>query len=393
MNDRSLRDLLGRRSKSKGRTANAASPVDDLSTSSSSSSSSSTNHSSPSHQARRSSSRPYRLASPSDPTNKLISPISDDSLSERHDHSSSYRPRGPSTFTNYEEKSPASNSIPRATPPSPPGPSVYLIELSNDHRTSNPYGLTKTVTYVWKNSDTKKGAFDLNSYPRYCIEQVTPVLDHNQRPIPVSSRHVTLQRGQIDYWQNFQPTPDSILTSSCQNHTGSASNLLEPTLETKSTAVRSRSNQFGQIISISSTKRRQPSLLNQSQNTEWNIEADGKQLRYSNLKWYSVDQLQKDPRRLIKPRSKRRNVPMESTTDTGSSSDQYYQSAPPVLQRRSPRSTEKGTVLRSKGNFCRETIPRDLQRVFPLTHENCIRVTSKSRSGSGMQMNHSSLLT
>lgn len=334
---------LGRHSKSKTRPASVASPpVDDLSTSSTSSSSSSSS-STPSskNNTRRSTSRPYRLASPNEQNSKPISPISDDSLSDRHEHSSSYRRRPRSAFSNYDEKSYQTNSLQSPTSP-PSGPAVYLIELSSDHPSKNPYGLKKTVTYVWKNSDTKKNVYDLNHYPRYSIEQVSPVMNEDRRTIPIASRHVTLQRGQIDYWQNFQPTPDSILTSSCQNHIGSASNLLAPTLESKSTALRNLSNQNGQIISITSTKRRQPSLLNQSQDTQWNIEADGKQLRYSNLKWYSVDQLQKDPRRMIKPRTKRREIKIESTTDTGSSSDQYYQSAPPVLQRESLVTVDKG---------------------------------------------------
>jgi len=134
----------------------------------------------------------------------------------------------------------------------------------------------------------------------------------------------------------MKTSPDSILTSSCQKHTGSASNLVSPSLETKQNELKHRRHSNGHVISITTTKRRQPSLLNQSQNTQWNIEGDGKQLRYSNLKWYSVDHLQKDNHLITKQRIKRKQQQqqlLDSTTDTGSSSDQHNRSAPPILQR------------------------------------------------------------
>jgi hypothetical protein len=133
----------------------------------------------------------------------------------------------------------------------------------------------------------------------------------------------------------MKTSPDSILTSSCHKHTGSASNLLSPTLETKQNELKRRRNTNGHVISITTTKRRQPSLLNQSQDTQWNIEGDGKQLRYSNLKWYSVDHLQKDNRLISKQRIKRKQQILDNTTDTGSSSDQNNRSAPPILQQKS----------------------------------------------------------
>ena len=235
------------------------------------------------------------------------------------------------------ETSPRLESTPPPPPPPPRPASIYLIELTNNNRPSNAFGLSKTVTYVWKSSPKKKGDEDFTKYPKYSVEQVPPMGEPNERTVPVSSRHIILQRGKTDYWQNMKTSPDSLLTSSCQTHTGSASNLLSPTLDNKPTdPIKRRSDPTGHVISITTTKRRQPSLLNQSQNTEWNVEGDGKQLRYSNLKWHSVDQLQKDHRLITKPRIKRKQAQVsDSTTDTGSSSEQHNRSAPPILQRKS----------------------------------------------------------
>lgn len=262
--------------------------------------------------------RPYRLASPSQ-TQQNPS-LSDDSLSERADQlSEKRRPR--SSYVSYE-------SLPHSIPPSS---SVYLIDLEDSYPSKNNFGLTKTTTYIWKNSPKKRGDLDLTKYPKYSLEQVPPVVNKRRRSVPISSRHIVLQRGKIDYWQNMKTVPDTILTTSCQKHTGSASNLLSPAL----TSPR-RTNATGNIISITTTKRHQPSLLNRSQDTQWNIEGDGKQLRYQHLKWYSVDQLQKDDRPTIKPRIKRRSNPpvSDSATDTASSSEQHNRSAPPVLQQK-----------------------------------------------------------
>lgn len=224
----------------------------------------------------------------------------------------------------------------------PPPPSVYLIEVTNDQHPENSFGLSKTITYVWKNTPRRPGIEDLNKYPKYSVEQVPPVSDPRRRSIPISSRHIVLQRGKTDYWQNMKTSPDSLLTSSCQKHTGSASNLLSPALETSSPHTpKQQINRQGQVISITTTKRREPSLLNQTQNTEWNVEGDGKQMRYSNLQWYSAEQLQKDNRPAVKPRTKRRQQQQQqeqhlsgmsdSATDTGSSTEQHHQSAPAVL--------------------------------------------------------------
>ncbi|UJR26375.1 hypothetical protein I4U23_007708 [Adineta vaga] len=276
----------------------------------------------------RNKSRPYKLASPTQ-SNKLT-PLSDDSLSERT--SQSYRKRRPrSAFTSYE--SPQRSS--RVDSTSSAAPSVYLIEVKNTNRPKNSYGLTKTVTYVWRNNhlQTKKDD-DVNNYPKYSVEQVPPIFSENKRSIPVTSRHVTLQRGKTDCWQNNQPTSNSILTSTCQNHTGSASNILSPNFESKQNGIQHRPKSSGHVISVTTTKRDQPSLLNERQNTEWNIEGDGKHIRYSNLKWYSADQLQKPNRLIIKPRTKRRHQTSDTATDTGSSSDQHNRSAPPILLRK-----------------------------------------------------------
>jgi hypothetical protein len=277
--------------------------------------------------------RPYRLASPSQPIS--IPSLSDDSLSEQSERlSKKRRPR--SALISYESTPPRSSRFESTIlPPPPPPPSVYLIELTNNRRPTNSLGLNKTITYVWKNSPKKKVEDDLNNYPRYSVEQVPPIIDQDRRSVPTSSRHITLQRGKTDYWQNMKTSPDLILTSSCQKHTGSASNLLSPTLDTKPNDITRRPNSNGHIISVTTTKRRQPSLLNQSQNTQWNIAGDGKQLRYSNLKWYSVDQLEKDNRLIPKQRIKRKQETLDSPTDTGSSSEQHNQSAPPILQQKS----------------------------------------------------------
>jgi hypothetical protein len=281
----------------------------------------------------RKKSRPYRLASPSQPIS--IPSLSDDSLSEQSERlSKKRRPR--SALISYESTPPRSSRFESTIlPPPPPPPSVYLIELTNNRRPTNSLGLNKTITYVWKNSPKKKVEDDLNNYPRYSVEQVPPIIDQDRRSVPTSSRHITLQRGKTDYWQNMKTSPDLILTSSCQKHTGSASNLLSPTLDTKPNDIKRRPNSNGHIISVTTTKRRQPSLLNQSQNTQWNIAGDGKQLRYSNLKWYSVDQLEKDNRLIPKQRIKRKQETLDSPTDTGSSSEQHNQSAPPILQQKS----------------------------------------------------------
>lgn len=286
-------------------------------------------------------SRPYRLASPVQ--TKPLAALSDDSLSEASERLTK-KPRPHSTFVNYESATrlPRFETTPPPIPPRPP--SVYLIEVTNDrhhHHPENSFGLSKTVTYVWKNSPKRKGEVDLNKYPQYSVEQVPPMNDKHQRSIPISSRHIVLQRGKTDYWQNTKTSPDSLLTSSCQKHTGSASNLLSPPLETSpANSLKHRLNPNGHVISVSTTKRRQPSLLNQSQNTEWNVEGDGKQMRYSNLQWFSAEQLQKDTRPAVKPRTKRKleqSIASDSATDTGSSTEQHHQSAPAVLQEKIDR--------------------------------------------------------
>ncbi|CAF1306271.1 unnamed protein product [Adineta steineri] len=277
----------------------------------------------------RNKSRPYRLASPTQ-TNKL-SPLSDDSLSEKGVQTfKKRRPR--SAFISCEPPPQRSTRI--VSTPSSTAPSVYLIEVKNNNRPTNSFGLTKTITYVWRNNHQNKKEDDFNKYPRYSVEQVPPMIDNSKRTIPISSRHITLQRGKTDCWQNQRTTSNTILTSTCQNHTGSATNLLPLGTKTQQNDVKYRTKPNGHVISVTTTKRQQPSLLNQRQNTRWNIEGNGKQIRYSNLKWYSADQLQKDNRLIIKPRTKRRQQISDSATDTGSSSEPHNQSAPPVLQRK-----------------------------------------------------------
>ena len=324
--------MIGRHSKSKALDISSP-PINDFSSTTSSSSYSFSNNCSSLDQLRKKS-HSYRLASPAN----QIPSLSDDSLSEKGEQLPK-RQRARSAFTSYESKlrstrfeSSSSSSSPPPPPPVPP--SVYLIQLKNNRRPTNSYGLTKTITYAWKNNYLKKvEEEDLNHYPRYSVEQVPPIIDQNRYFVPRSSRHVTLQRSKIDYWQNMKALSDSILTSSCQNHTGSASYLLSPILNNTHNENRHSTNSNGHIISITTTKSRQPSLLDQSQNTQWNIENNRGQLRYSNLKWYSADQLQKDNRFMKRQRPKRKQQQIsESTVDTGSSSDQHNRSAPPILQ-------------------------------------------------------------
>ena len=99
-------------------------------------------------------------------------------------------------------------------------PSVYLIELTNRKRSTNAFGLAKTITYVWKSSQSQS---DLDEfYPRYSVEQVPPMVDDERSTRSASSRNIVLQRGMTDYWQNLDSMPSSVLTSSCENSTGSA---------------------------------------------------------------------------------------------------------------------------------------------------------------------------
>ena len=221
MNERIL--FLGRPSKSRA-TSN------DLSSGSSSSSSSSSSHSIV----------PLRRKSQSNrPSSQRSSSLSDDSLSEKPPSRPS---RSRSTFTQH--------------PSMPP---------------TDTFGLTKTDTSTWENE------LDENElYPRYSIEGIPSDLINSQRSSAISPRLITLQRGQMDYWENCSAPSERIISSSCDHSIGSASRLVSSSYETPG-------NIHGQIISISTTKRQQPSLLNQSKNTQWNIEGTGQQIRYSKI--------------------------------------------------------------------------------------------------------------
>ncbi|CAM4771306.1 unnamed protein product [Rotaria magnacalcarata] len=192
--------------------------------------------------------------------------------------------------------------------------SIYLIQVTNQTEPKNSFGLTKTVPYVWKNTNKTSNNEEENFYPQYSVEQIPPSSDYRKRPAPVSSRNITLQRGQLDYWQNLEPLPDSIITSSCQNLTGSASNLLlsSPLIQQTTNSQDSHGN----IISITTTKRSQSSLLNQK---------NGVKLRYSKTKWYSDNQLYKNQQlRNIN----QKEYKTDNYTDSGSSSEQKDRSAP-----------------------------------------------------------------
>lgn len=223
--------MIGRPSKSRA-TSNDLSPR----SSSSSSSSSSASPSSHSNVQLRKKSHSHRPISAS----QIPTILSDDSLSDKH-HSRPSRSR-----TTYYH-------------PIPP---------------ADTFGLTKTDTSIWANE------LDENElYPRYSIEEIPSNYNHSSRLTGISSRMITLQRGQMDCWDNCSISSERILTSSCENSTGSASHLLAssldlPPLETP------RNTTHGHIISITTTKRQRPSLLNQTTNTQWNIEGNG---RYSKI--------------------------------------------------------------------------------------------------------------
>jgi hypothetical protein len=296
---------IGRQSKSK-------STCNDLSSSSSSSSSSLSLSIVPLRKTPRSN----RLAPPS----QVLSSLSDDSLSEKF----------------QSKQSPPCSTVISKNDSSPPT-SVYLVQLKNK---TNSSGLTKTITTVWKNKNSRIEDEEIGFYSRYSIERVQPIITTKKRSIPISSRNIILQRGQTDYWQNCETLPDTILTSSCENSTGSATHLLSPSIDFRQTKTSTHSN--GHIISITTTKRRQQSLLNQSKNIQWNIEGDGKQFRYSKIKWDSDEQLHKHNKYQTKHIA-------DSNTDTGLSSEQNNQSVSVVLHHTDvPNEIPEGIIFNLK---------------------------------------------
>ncbi|CAF3459631.1 unnamed protein product [Rotaria socialis] len=247
----------------------------------------------------------------------LLSSASPNSLeknsSKQHSH-----PRTRSTVASNDQSNLMSSPI-----SSQSSSSIYLIQVTNQTEPKNSFGLTKTVPYVWKNTNKTIHNEEKNFYPQYSVEQIPPTNDYRKHPAPVSSRNITLQRGQLDYWQNLESLPDSIITSSCQNLTGSASNLLlsSPLIQQATNSQDSHGN----IISITTTKRSQSSLLNQNNNLEWNIQKNGVKLHYSKIKWYSDNQLYKN-RRLRNINKKEYKT--DNYTDSGSSGEQKDRSAP-----------------------------------------------------------------
>jgi hypothetical protein len=213
--------------------------------------------------------RSYRIKSSS----QIVSSLSDDSLSEKFESKQSRQSRSRSAII------------------SPEPSSAYLVRLTDQTNPIISNNLTKTITDVWKNTSSKDDDNDAENdffYSRYSIQYIQPIKNPNKRSVPILSRNVILQRGQIDYWQNCEILSDTILTSSCENSTGSASHLIS------SSPIKTPTSSNGHIISITTTKRRQPSLLNKSRNIQWNIEGDGKQLRYSKIQLDSNDQLYKN---------------------------------------------------------------------------------------------------
>jgi hypothetical protein len=180
---------------------------------------------------------------------------------------------------------------------------------------------------IWKSTNSNDDDDENEIYTRCSIECVQPRRKLNKRSIPILSRNIILERGQTDYWQNCETLTDSIITSSCENSTGSASHLFT------SSQIKTPMNSNGHIISITTTKRQQPSLLNKSKNIQWNIEGDGKQLRYSTIKSHSDDQLHKYNKYQTKHVK-------DNNTDNESSSEQINRLVPAILHHTNDASNE-----------------------------------------------------
>ncbi|CAF3564176.1 unnamed protein product [Rotaria sp. Silwood1] len=314
--NKSILDKRQRRGRYKeGRHSKSKSTSNDLLTSSSLSSSSSSSQSiSPLRKKSHSSHR--RLSKSQNRSSSSSSHISEKLQSSQNCQHSILTSTDP---TNYLSPKSSSSSS-----------SIYLIQLTNTNNQINSFGLTKTIPYVWKNTNININDEENNIYPKYSIEQIPPIIHNKKRSIPILSRNIILQRGQIDYWQNFDISPDSILTSSCQNLTGSASHLLFSSSSSSSIQQTKNSNHSqGNIISITTTKRYQPSLLNKTKYIKWNIEGNGKQLQYSKTKWHSDHQLHKHNR--LKKNTYPKKSLSDNHTDTGSSSEQNNRSTPLIF--------------------------------------------------------------
>lgn len=191
--------------------------------------------------------------------------------------------------------------------------SIYLIQLTNQDEQTNSFGLTKTIPFVWKNSNTNLDNDEAKNYPDCSIEQIPPIFTNLKTS--KKSRSIVLQRGQVDSWQNVECSPDSIITSSCQDSIGSASDLL---LSSSLIQQQSKTPQdsLGNIISITTTvKPLQSSLLNKTKPVQ---QRDGKQFRYSKSKSRSDNQLNKYNRSRKKYQ---KGYKTDSYTDSGSSSE------------------------------------------------------------------------
>ncbi|CAF4129395.1 unnamed protein product, partial [Rotaria sp. Silwood2] len=313
----SISDKRQRRYRYKeGRHSKSKSTSNDLSTSSSLSSSSSQSLSplrKKSHSTNRRSSNCQTLSSSS--SSNTSEKLQSKQYSQIHQHSGLV---STNQSNHLSPQSPSSSS------------SIYLIQVTNTNNQTNSFGLTKTIPYVWKNRNINNIEDEENNiYPKFSIEQIPPIINNKKRSLPISSRNIILQRGQIDYWQNFETLPDSILTSSCQNSTGSASNLLYSS--TLLQQNKNHKNSHGNIISITTTKRYQPSLLNKTKDIQWNIEGNGKQFRYSKTKWHSDHHLHKHNR--LRKKYQKQTL-SDNHTDTGSSSEQNNHSAPLIFHQK-----------------------------------------------------------
>ena len=238
-----------------------------------------------------------------------------------------------------------------SSPPHPPPPtlpsssssSICCSQLTNQANQSNSYGLTKTISYVWKNTNKNVHDEGDDHYPCYSIEQIPPLIKHEQRSIPMLSRTITLERSQIDYWQNYESSPDCMITASCQNLTGSASHLFFSSSSIEQTQTHTDSQ--GHIISVTTMKRHQPSLLNKSINIRWGVKEDGKLFRYPKAKWHSDHQLHKQHCLKRKYRTEYVINDNNNDKDRSSSSERNHRSAPLIIHHENKINAHQGMTI------------------------------------------------
>ncbi|CAF4469947.1 unnamed protein product, partial [Didymodactylos carnosus] len=268
----------------------------------------------------------YRLESPDND-------LSDDSVSNSSDDIN-YKRRPRSAYY-HNDKSFKRSSEFESTDKKDNRSSLYLLEL-------NQYGLTKTLVSVWHTPFKTYDDTNLRipTYPQLSIE-TSPIIsttknNHHCISIVRSPRNILLQRSRSDYWNNQAIYKSENILPSCQTHTGSASNLLQddPSLSNSPSL-----SPHGQIISVTSLKRVEPSFLNKNDYVNWNIESNGrKKLKYpTKSQWFSADNLNKNQQNK-KIQRQEKNLMLDKrlneNTDgniTSASDSSVQRSAPPIL--------------------------------------------------------------